>query len=479
MALKAPSTDAEMELSWRRELLRRLANVESARLGQATEDTSGPIRLAGDLAGTPDYPLVPGLLLKADDVGVAHNHGDETWTGIKNFYVSPLVPSPTAAGQAANKAYVDSVGGGGGGAVTSVAGRTGAVTLTTADIISGVFSNARIPDATTGAKGQIQLAGDLAGTATAPTAPGKANDSAVIHNTGAESVAGVKGFAASPTGPTPTTATQMAIKSYVDGLDALAAHLAGAETFTGAKAFNVNVDVPLTPTATTHATSKSYVDGLVAAGAPDASTTAKGILKLAGDLAGTALLPTVVGLAGKAVDTAVLHNTGAETAAGVKTFSSSPIVPTPTGTTDAANKTYVDGKLVAGWKTADTSRASNSTLSNDPDLAVSVVAGATYEVDITLLFSSDITPAFKNAMAIPTGATSTLANYSSTNGYRLSGTTVDTWTVANTTVRAIRYSGTLICPNAGTYAVQWAQNTSNATAAVVRAGSIMVLERVA
>ena len=38
----------------------------------------------------------------------------------------------------------------------------------------------------------------------------------------------------------------------------------------------------------------------------------------------------------------VVHNSGDETIAGVKTFTSSPIVPTPTNATDAANKEYVD-----------------------------------------------------------------------------------------------------------------------------------------
>lgn len=47
-------------------------------------------------------------------------------------------------------------------------------------------------------------------------------------------------------------------------------------------------------------------------------------------------------LAAKAADSAVVHLTGAETVAGVKTFSSSPIVPTPSASTEAANKSYVD-----------------------------------------------------------------------------------------------------------------------------------------
>ena len=75
---------------------------------------------------------------------------------------------------------------------------------------------------------------------------------------------------------------------------------------------------------------------------PDATTSSKGIVQLAGDLAVTASSPTVPGLTSKATDSAVVHNTGAETVAGVKTFSSSPVVPTPTNTTDAANKSYVD-----------------------------------------------------------------------------------------------------------------------------------------
>lgn len=44
-----------------------------------------------------------------------------------------------------------------------------------------------------------------------------------------------------------------------------------------------------------------------------------------------------------ALDADVVHKTGAETVAGVKTFSDKPIVPTPTSATHVANKSYVDG----------------------------------------------------------------------------------------------------------------------------------------
>jgi hypothetical protein len=183
---------------------------------------------------------------------------------------------------------------------------------------TGKVPSAQLPttttaDATTTAKGIVQLAGDLGGTAASPTVPGlaaKATDSAVVHNTGTETVAGVKTFSSSPVVPTPSTGTQAA--------------------------------------------NKTYVDTVASSGAPDATTTSKGIVQLAGDLGGTATVPTVPGLAAKAADSAVVHNTGTETVAGVKTFSSSPVVPTPSTGTQAANKTYVDSVASSGAPDATT-----------------------------------------------------------------------------------------------------------------------------
>ncbi len=75
-------------------------------------------------------------------------------------------------------------------------------------------------------------------------------------------------------------------------------HASGDETVGGVKTFSSPPVVP-TPTASAQAASKAYVDSSVAAGAPDATTTSKGIVQLAGDLGGTAASPTVPGLAGK------------------------------------------------------------------------------------------------------------------------------------------------------------------------------------
>lgn len=62
----------------------------------------------------------------------------------------------------------------------------------------------------------------------------------------------------------------------------------------------------------------------------------------------------------KADDTAVVHKSGDETVAGIKTFSSSPVVPSPVDNDEATNKQYVDS--VANGAVEVTSVSDNYTL---------------------------------------------------------------------------------------------------------------------
>jgi hypothetical protein len=64
----------------------------------------------------------------------------------------------------------------------------------------------------------LDTRGDIADTSTA--GPVMANDADVVKLTGNQTVGGVKTFSLSPTGPEPTTDSQMAVKSYVDDGDA-------------------------------------------------------------------------------------------------------------------------------------------------------------------------------------------------------------------------------------------------------------------
>lgn len=73
---------------------------------------------------------------------------------------------------------------------------------------NGVIGDAQISDVT-----QAKVTG------LATTFAAKANDSAVIHNTGNESIGGVKTFVLSPTLPTPTGNSDAATKAYVDQIN--------------------------------------------------------------------------------------------------------------------------------------------------------------------------------------------------------------------------------------------------------------------
>ena len=149
-------------------------------------------------------------------------------------------------------------------------------------------------------------------------------------------------------------------------IDSQVVHNTGDETVDGIKTFVVSPQIP-DPTADGQATSKSYVDSVVAAGAADATTTSKGVIRLAGDLAGTAESPQLgnsvihdgnidpsadiaqskiadlpTDLAAKADDTDVVHLAGNETISGIKTFNSSPSIPEPATSAQASTKGYVD-----------------------------------------------------------------------------------------------------------------------------------------
>lgn len=84
----------------------------------------------------------------------------------------------------------------------------------------------------------------------------------------------------------------------------------------------------------------------------------------------------------KANDADVVHDTGDETVAGVKTFSSSPLVPVPTTDAQAANKEYVDDAITAGGGYTD----------EQAQDAVGAMIADTATIDLTY---TDATPELK------------------------------------------------------------------------------------
>ena len=119
-----------------------------------------------------------------------------------------------------------------------------------------------------------------------------------------------------------------------------------------------------------------------------AAVNAAGSTQTAGvNSAGTTALADIATAKEDALDaitgaTNIMHLTGAETAAGVKTFSSSPIVPTPTTDYQAATKEYVDDsvgtKKLGSWENRSVSTVYLA--STDGFVVASVYADANADV---------------------------------------------------------------------------------------------------
>lgn len=213
------------------------------------------------------------------------------------------------------------------------------VTITTSDDSGGnkvditIASSGSIsaPDATTSSKGIVQLAGDLGGTALAPTVPGLTSkaDTATTISAGTGLIGGGD-LSASRTLSVAGDTTVQRIEVAKGGA------LSGTR-----KRINFIEGSNITITAADDSGSNEVDVTIAAASAPtvpDASGSTKGVVQLTNDLGGTAAAPTVVathlssalpvnqGGTGSTTQNFVdLSST--QTIAGTKTFTLSPVVP--------------------------------------------------------------------------------------------------------------------------------------------------------
>jgi hypothetical protein len=223
------------------------------------------IAVAADINSTLGYTA-------ANDAAVCHLASSETISGAKAFSASPTAPTPATADNSTSVAttafvkaqgYITSAG-----AVASVFGRTGVVVAAAND-----YTVAQV----TGAAPLASPA--LTGTPTAPTATPGTNTTQLA--TTAFVTAAVGAIAAGLSDPggngivkrTALNTTAVAVAAdinstlgYTAANDVVVAHLAGTETFSGAKTFSVS---PVVPTAaaldnSTKAASTAYADLAVA-----------------------------------------------------------------------------------------------------------------------------------------------------------------------------------------------------------------------
>ncbi|CCV02202.1 hypothetical protein IIV30_007L [Invertebrate iridescent virus 30] len=266
----------------------------------ATSSVLGKIQLAGDLSGTASAPVVAplsitnaklanlsavsqlkgssstasaatdislgsGLSMSGTTLSVNTSSLSSTFLPLSGGTMSGAISQPLApavGSDVANKAYVDSQ-------------------------VAAVV----VPDATTSVKGIVQLAGDLSGTASAPVVSPLSITNAKLANLSA--VSQLKGSSS-----TASTATDISLGSGLSmsgstlsvdtsSLSSTFLPLSGG-TMSGA------ISQPLAPAVGSDVANKAYVDSQVAAVVvPDATTSVKGIVQLAGDLSGTASAPVV------------------------------------------------------------------------------------------------------------------------------------------------------------------------------------------
>jgi lysophospholipase L1-like esterase len=138
---------------------------------------------------------------------------------------------------------------------------------------------------------------------------------------------------------------------------------------TASPTFTGSVTVPV-PTNATDAATKNYVDSVAMSGAPDATTSTKGLVQLAGDLGGTAASPTVPGLASK--EPTLTAGTSAQYYRGDKTWQ--PLDKAAVGLANASNTSDANKPISTAAQTALDGKTDKSTLTTKGDLYVATAA---------------------------------------------------------------------------------------------------------
>jgi hypothetical protein len=142
-------------------------------------------------------------------------------------------------------------------------------------------------------------------------------------------------------------------------------------------------------------------------------------------------------------------------------------------------------------KTSDQSIASSTTLTNDTQLAVSIGANEIWDFEWMLMIAAHVDADAKIAFTFPTGGTVALTG----SGFDAAGTFGrfrHTTTTSPTTATSISGTGDYAVPDAtvltgtftnggtaGTLQLQWAQNTSNASATIMKRGSAVYGRKIA
>jgi hypothetical protein len=141
-------------------------------------------------------------------------------------------------------------------------------------------------------------------------------------------------------------------------------------------------------------------------------------------------------------------------------------------------------------KTADTSRASTTTVTDDPHLTVPVAINSEYQFELMLNYDAVTAADLKYQINTPAGCSFAAAEHSLTSVAASPSDDLLTPRSINGdgpagglgagTICALHVMGVLVVGGtAGNCKIQWAQNTSSGTSTILKTNSFMVLRRVA
>src|SRR5215472_12558663 len=143
---------------------------------------------------------------------------------------------------------------------------------------------------------------------------------------------------------------------------------------------------------------------------------------------------------------------------------------------------------LAAYRTSTQSVTSSTTLVNDTQLSVAVAANAVYRVELGMTYTADTAGDIKLGWTTPAGATIATAVTVGLSLTAAAATDDVTVGASSTPVfggigaganAALQYIFILTTSStAGTLQLQWAQNSSSATATTVNAGSYLIAQRI-
>jgi hypothetical protein len=278
--------------------------VSAATIDDATTTIKGKLKLAGDLSGTADLPII------ADNKVVTAKILDAnvTYSKIQNVTSNKILGRTTAGSGIVEE--IPTTGSGnvvlsnaptftgtidlpsGSTATTPTAGDNSNSLATTAFVTNAV-SVATIADATTTTKGKLKLAGDLSGTADIPIiADDKVVTSKILNSN--VTYAKIQNVTTGKILGRTTAGTGTVEEIATTGTGNVV--LSNAPTFTGAIALpsgSTATTLGLGNNSTAIATTAFVANSIALSNVPDATTTSKGKIQLAGDLTGTASEPII------------------------------------------------------------------------------------------------------------------------------------------------------------------------------------------